>query len=84
MKELTAQQLDKSPIKIAERKKWQTVFEQHPEFFKTYTLRGEPRVAAAPKPTERTTAAAAATPGGEPFGKPAGASAAVMSRSRRS
>jgi hypothetical protein len=42
--ELTAQQLDKSPIKFAERKKWQTVFEQHPEFFKTYTLRGEPRV----------------------------------------
>jgi hypothetical protein len=42
--ELTAQQLDKSPVKFAERKKWQTVFEQHPEFFKTYTLRGEPRV----------------------------------------
>jgi ABC-type phosphate/phosphonate transport system permease subunit len=42
--ELTAAQLDKSPIKFAERKKWQTVFEQHPEFFKTYTLRGEPRV----------------------------------------
>jgi hypothetical protein len=42
--ELTARQLDKSPIKFAERKKWQTVFEQHPEFFKTYTLRGEPRV----------------------------------------
>lgn len=39
--ELTAQQLDKSPIKFAERKKWQTVFEQHPEFFKTYTLRGD-------------------------------------------
>ena len=31
-------------IKFAERKKWQTVFEQHPEFFKSYTLRGEPRV----------------------------------------
>jgi hypothetical protein len=42
--ELTSQQLDRSPIKFAERKKWQTVFEQHPEFFKTYTLRGEPRV----------------------------------------
>ena len=42
--ELTSEQLDQSPIKFAERKKWQTVFEQHPEFFKTYTLRGDPRV----------------------------------------
>src|SRR5437868_7322102 len=42
--ELTSEQLDQAPIKLAERKKWQTVFEQHPEFFKTYTLRGEPRV----------------------------------------
>jgi hypothetical protein len=42
--ELTAEQLNTSPIKFAERKKWSTVFEQHPEFFKTYTLRGEPRV----------------------------------------
>lgn len=42
--ELTSEQLDKAPIKFAERKKWQTVFEQHPEFFKTYTLRGDPRV----------------------------------------
>ena len=42
--ELTVQQLDKSPIKFAERKKWQTVFEQHPEFFKTYTQRGDLRV----------------------------------------
>src|ERR1700745_2119211 len=42
--ELTSRQLDQSPIKFAERKKWQTVFEQHPEFFKSYTLRGEPRV----------------------------------------
>jgi hypothetical protein len=42
--ELTPEQLDSSPIKFAERKKWSTVFEQHPEFFKTYTLRGEPRV----------------------------------------
>src|SRR3954447_21927740 len=42
--ELTSEQLDQSPIKFAERKKWQTVFEQHPEFFKTYTLRGEQRV----------------------------------------
>src|SRR5437868_13946068 len=42
--ELTSEQRDQSPIKFAERKKWQTVFEQHPEFFKTYTLRGEPRV----------------------------------------
>ena len=42
--ELTSQQLDQAPIKFAERKKWQTVFEQHPEFFKTYTLRGDLRV----------------------------------------
>jgi hypothetical protein len=32
------------PIKFAERKKWATVFEQHPEFFKVYTVRGEQRV----------------------------------------
>jgi len=42
--ELTSEQLDSAPIKFAERKKWQTVFEQHPEFFKSYTQRGEPRV----------------------------------------
>jgi hypothetical protein len=42
--ELTAEQLDHSPVKFAERKKWLTVFEQHPEFFKTYTLRGDQRV----------------------------------------
>ncbi|MBX9842273.1 MAG: hypothetical protein K2Z80_10750 [Xanthobacteraceae bacterium] len=42
--ELTSEQLDKAPIKFAERKKWQTLFEQHPEFFKTYTLRGDLRV----------------------------------------
>ena len=42
--ELTSGQLEQPPIKFAERKKWQAVFEQHPEFFKTYTLRGEPRV----------------------------------------
>jgi len=42
--ELTSEQLNSSPIKFAERKKWSTVFEQHPEFFKTYSLRGETRV----------------------------------------
>jgi hypothetical protein len=42
--ELTSDQLDSSPIKFAERKKWSMLFEQHPEFFKSYTLRGEPRV----------------------------------------
>jgi hypothetical protein len=42
--ELTSEQLDSSPVKFAERKKWSTVFEQHPEFFKTYPLRGETRV----------------------------------------
>jgi hypothetical protein len=42
--ELTSEQLNSSPVKFAERKKWSTVFEQHPEFFKTYSLRGETRV----------------------------------------
>jgi hypothetical protein len=42
--ELTPDQLDQMPIKFAERKKWATVFEQHPEFFKVYTVRGEQRV----------------------------------------
>jgi hypothetical protein len=42
--ELSSEQLEQSPIKFAERKKWQAVFEQHPEFFKSYTLRGEQRV----------------------------------------
>jgi hypothetical protein len=42
--ELTSDQLDHSPVKFAERKKWLTVFEQHPEFFKTYTQRGDQRV----------------------------------------
>jgi len=42
--ELTPEQLDQTPIKFAERKKWAAVFEQHPEFFKTYTQRGEQRV----------------------------------------
>jgi hypothetical protein len=36
--------IDEHPIKYADRKKWGAVFEQHPEFFKTYTLHGEPRV----------------------------------------
>jgi hypothetical protein len=42
--ELTPDQLDQMPVKFAERKKWATVFEQHPEFFKVYTVRGEQRV----------------------------------------
>ncbi|MEX2034048.1 MAG: hypothetical protein WEA28_02520 [Xanthobacteraceae bacterium] len=42
--ELTPEQRDQTPVKFAERKKWATVFEQHPEFFKTYALRGEQRV----------------------------------------
>jgi len=42
--ELTPEQLSRTPVHFADRKKWQTVFEQHPEFFKTYTLRGEQRV----------------------------------------
>jgi hypothetical protein len=42
--ELTPEQLDQMPVKFAERKKWATVFEQHPEFFKVYTVRGEQRV----------------------------------------
>jgi hypothetical protein len=31
-------------VRFSDRKKWQTIFEQHPEFFKSYTTRGEPRV----------------------------------------
>lgn len=42
--ELTPDQLDQMPVKFAERKKWSMVFEQHPEFFKVYTVRGEQRV----------------------------------------
>lgn len=42
--ELTPEQLDQMPVKFAERKKWAAVFEQHPEFFKVYTVRGEQRV----------------------------------------
>jgi hypothetical protein len=42
--ELTPEQLEHTPIKYAERKKWVAVFEQHPEFFKTYTARGEQHV----------------------------------------
>ena len=42
--ELTSEQLDHTPVKYAERKKWATVFEQHPEFFKTYTQHGEQHV----------------------------------------
>ena len=42
--ELTPEQLDLTPVKFADRKKWASVFEQHPEFFKNYTLRGEQRV----------------------------------------
>jgi hypothetical protein len=42
--ELTPEQLNSSPIKFAERKKWSTVFEQHPGFLKTYSLRGETRM----------------------------------------
>lgn len=42
--ELTNEQLELTPIKYGERKKWAAVFEQHPEFFKTYTLRGEQHV----------------------------------------
>jgi hypothetical protein len=41
---LTNEHLELTPIKFAERKKWATVFEQHPEFFKSYTLHGEQHV----------------------------------------
>jgi hypothetical protein len=43
--ELTPEQIEKTPVRFVDRKKWQTIFEQHPEFFKCYTTRGEPRVA---------------------------------------
>jgi hypothetical protein len=42
--ELTPEQLERSPVKYAERKKWAAVFEQHPEFFKSYSARGEQHV----------------------------------------
>jgi hypothetical protein len=41
---LTNEHLELTPIKFAERKKWAAVFEQHPEFFKSYTLHGEQHV----------------------------------------
>ena len=43
--ELTSEQLDQSRRSSSpSARNGQTVFEQHPEFFKTYTVRGEPRV----------------------------------------
>jgi hypothetical protein len=42
--ELTPKQIEHTPVRFGDRKKWQTIFEQHPEFFKSYTTRGEPRV----------------------------------------
>jgi hypothetical protein len=43
--QLTPKQLGLTPIHFGERKKWAAVFEQHPEFFKTFTVAGEERVA---------------------------------------
>jgi len=43
--ELTPEQIERTPVRFGDRKKWQAIFEQHPEFFKSYTTRGEPRVA---------------------------------------
>jgi hypothetical protein len=42
--ELTPEELERTPVKYAERRKWSAVFEQHPEFFKTYSARGEQHV----------------------------------------
>src|SRR5687768_10864781 len=42
--ELTPEQIERTPVRFGDRKKWQAIFEQHPEFFKSYTTRGEPRV----------------------------------------
>lgn len=42
--ELTPQQIERTSVRFGDRKKWQTIFEQHPEFFKSYTARGGPRV----------------------------------------
>jgi hypothetical protein len=42
--ELTPEQLATTPVRFGDRKKWQAIFEQHPEFFKNYTTRGEQRV----------------------------------------
>ena len=42
--ELSPDQIERTPVRFGDRKKWQAIFEQHPEFFKSYTTRGEPRV----------------------------------------
>jgi hypothetical protein len=38
-------QRDRQAIHYADRKKWTSVFEEHPEFFKSFTVKGEPHVA---------------------------------------
>jgi len=43
--DLTPKQLGHAPVHFGDRKKWAAVFEQHPEFFKTFTVTGEERVA---------------------------------------
>jgi hypothetical protein len=43
--QLAPKQLGLAPIHFGERKKWAAVFEQHPEFFKNFTVAGEERVA---------------------------------------
>jgi hypothetical protein len=43
--DLTPKQLGHAPVHFGDRKKWAAVFEQHPEFFKTFTVAGEERVA---------------------------------------
>ncbi|MBM3527173.1 MAG: hypothetical protein FJX62_03720 [Alphaproteobacteria bacterium] len=35
----------RTAIHYADRKKWSSVFEEHPEFFKVFTMKGEPQVA---------------------------------------
>jgi hypothetical protein len=63
--ELTAEQIDDLPIKYADRKKWAAVFEQHPEFFKSYTLHGEQRVLLRWRYSQALNADATNAPGAE-------------------
>jgi hypothetical protein len=70
--QLTPKQLGLTPIHFGERKKWAAVFEQHPEFFKTFTVAGEERVAlrwrfsqSVNSNGKASSAAAAATPSGD-------------------
>jgi hypothetical protein len=42
---LPPDRLERLSVHYSDRKKWAAVFDQHPEFFKTYSVKGEPHVA---------------------------------------